>query len=66
VDREEELERGARRGKDGRFRKMPVVVANAVHDELVRRRLSKAFDQVVLSVKDCMRHRLNASAARFV
>lgn len=49
---EEELERGARRGKDGRFRKKPVVVAKAVHDELVRRRMSKAFELLKESVYD--------------
>lgn len=49
---EQELERGARRGADGRFRKMPVVVAKAVHDELVRRRLSKAFEVLKESVYD--------------
>jgi hypothetical protein len=39
---EEELIRGTRRGKDGRFRKAPKVVPTAVHEELTKRRMSKA------------------------
>jgi hypothetical protein len=41
---DEELERGIRRGPDGRFRRPPILVARAVHDELVKRRMSKAYD----------------------
>lgn len=40
---EEELRRGRRRGRNGKFQgKDPVVVPKAVHDELVRRTLSEA------------------------
>jgi hypothetical protein len=40
---DEELERGIRRGRDGKFRKPPRLVAKAVHDELVRRKMTKAY-----------------------
>jgi hypothetical protein len=52
---EEELQRGARRGSDGRFRKPPVLIAKAVHDELVRRRLAKAYDLIRESTADAVR-----------
>lgn len=52
---EEELRRGVRRGKDGRFRKGPSVVPKTVHDELVRRKLSRAYDLVKESVYDAVR-----------
>lgn len=51
---EEELERGQRRGSDGRFRKPPVLIARQVHDELVRRRLAKAYDLLRESVYDAV------------
>jgi hypothetical protein len=49
---EAELEYGAKRGKDGRFRKKPRVIAQAVHDELVRRKMTKAFSLLRESVHD--------------
>lgn len=52
---EEELRRGVRKGKDGRFRRAPQVVPKAVHDELVRRKLSRAYDLVKESVYDAVR-----------
>jgi hypothetical protein len=51
---DEELERGMRRGKDGRFRKPPVLVAKAVHDELVKRRMSRAYDLLRESTYDAV------------
>lgn len=39
---DEELARGQKRGKNGRFNSMPHVIPKYVHDELVRRTLSKA------------------------
>jgi hypothetical protein len=42
---EEELMRGQRKNKHGRFQgRAPKVVPKSVHDELVRRKMSKAFD----------------------
>lgn len=52
---EEELERGARRGSDGRFRKKPSLVAKAVHDELVRRKHTKAYELLRDSTHDAVR-----------
>ncbi len=52
---QEELERGIRRGQDGRFRKPPRLVAKAVHDELVRRRMSRAYDLLRKSTYDAVR-----------
>ena len=40
-----ELERGQKRDKNGRWpTKKPTIVARAVHDELVRRKMSRAYD----------------------
>ena len=38
-----ELEYGAKRGPDGRFRKKPKVISAKIHDELVKRKTTKAF-----------------------
>lgn len=51
---DEELERGQRRGKDGKFRKPPTVIAKAVHDELVKRRMSRAYDLLRASTYDAV------------
>lgn len=51
---EEELERGSRRGSDGKFRRPPTVVAKAVHDELVRRRMSAAYDLLRTNTYDAV------------
>jgi hypothetical protein len=52
---EEELTRGVRKGKDGRFRNAPKVVPKAVHNELVTRRMSKAYDLLRESTYDAVR-----------
>jgi hypothetical protein len=52
---DEELERGQRRGKDGKFRKPPTIIAKAVHDELVKRRMSKAYDLLRESTYDAVK-----------
>jgi hypothetical protein len=50
---DEELERGQRRSRNGRWpTKKPTIVARVLHDELVRRRLSKAYDLLRESVYD--------------
>ena len=48
-----ELEYGAKRVK-GRFQNKPKVIAAAVHDELVRRKMTKAFESLKESVHDAV------------
>lgn len=50
---EEELIRGQRRASNGRFMgRPPKVVPKAIHDELVRRKMSRAFELLQESVVD--------------
>jgi hypothetical protein len=51
---EEELIRGVRRGKDGRFRNKPKVIPHAVHAELVKRKMAKAYDLLRESTYDAV------------
>jgi hypothetical protein len=51
---EEELIRGVRRDKNGRFRKSPKVIPHAVHQELVKRRMSRAYDLLRESTYDAV------------
>ena len=51
---EEELIRGVRRGRDGRFRKAPLVIPKAVHDELVKRKMAKAYNLLRESTYDAV------------
>jgi len=48
-------QRGQRRGKDGKFRKPPTILAKAVHDELVKRRMSRAYDLLRESTYDAVK-----------
>jgi hypothetical protein len=52
---EEELTRGVRRGKDGKFRNKPKVIPHAVHQELVKRRMSRAYDLLRESTYDAVK-----------
>src|SRR4051812_38504065 len=52
---EEELIRGQRRAANGRWMgRPPKVVPKAVHDELVKRKLSKAYDLLDESIYDAV------------
>lgn len=55
---EEELRRGQRRDKNGRFQgQAPKVVPKAIHDELVRRTLNKAtelFNENLVTAVECL------------
>lgn len=52
---DEELERGQRRMKNGRFpTRRPVVIAKAVHDELVTRKMQAAYDLLKTSTYDAV------------
>jgi hypothetical protein len=52
---EDELIRGQRRAKNGKFQgRPPKIVPKAIHDELVRRRLSKAGDLLDESIVDAV------------
>lgn len=52
---EEELIRGQRRAKDGRWTgRPPAVVPKAIHDELVKRRMSKAGEMLRDSLVDAV------------
>ena len=42
-------------GKDGKFRKAPKVVPHAVHLELVKRRMAKAYDLLRFSTLDAVK-----------
>lgn len=52
---EEELIRGQRRAANGKFMgRPPKVVPMAVHDELVRRKMTKAYDLLADSIYDAV------------
>jgi hypothetical protein len=52
---EEELIRGQRRGRNGKWTgRKPLVVPKAIHDELVKRKLTKAYDLLNESIYDAV------------
>lgn len=52
---EEELIRGQKRGRNGRWTgRPPKVIAKAVHDELVKRKLTKAYELLNESIYDAV------------
>ncbi len=51
----EELERGMKRDRNGRFRRPSEMIARQVHDALVRRKMRKAYNLLRESTYDAVR-----------